>query len=329
MNETTTHSRLQLLAAFAAVYLVWGSTYLFIHFAIETLPPFLMAGVRFILAGAILYLLANPRGTEKPTRRQWRDAAVVGLLLMLGGNGLVVWSEQHVPSGLVALIVATVPLWMVLLEWLVQGRRPGLTGIGGVVLGMLGIILLLDPASITGSEQVDLVGGIVVIIASLFWSIGSLYSRSADLPRTKFLGAAMQMLAGGAALLATGLLFGESNRVQLDQISALSIFSLLYLTIFGSVIALTAYLWLLKATTPAKVSTYAFVNPGIAVFLGWAFAGEPLGAKTLVALAIIVAAVVLVLSSRTVGAASGQPRRLFSLRRRARPAPAHCSEPAC
>jgi drug/metabolite transporter (DMT)-like permease len=289
-------SRARLFAAFAAVYTVWGSTYLFIRFAVETLPPFLMAGARFAVAGAILYLWARLRGAATATRAEWRGAAIAGLFLLLGGNGAVVWAEQRVPSGVTALLVATVPIWMVLLEWLRPGgKRPRAGVFVGLALGLAGLALLVGRGAVSGGgEGADLVGAAVLVVGSILWATGSIYVRHSQHPSSALVSNAVQMLAGGAALLVAGTVVGELGRLDLGAASARSLFSLLYLVIAGSLIGFTAYTYLLQVSTPAKVSTYAYVNPVVAVFLGWAFAGEEITARTLIAAAVILAGVAII-----------------------------------
>lgn len=291
-------SRLGVAAAFASVYIIWGSTYLAIRYALESLPPLLMAGVRHTLAGAILYAVVRATGTACPKRIHWRSAAIIGALLLLGGNGGVCWAEQTVPSGLAALFVTSVPVWMVLFNWFRrEGVRPGLKEIAGVGLGLAGVVLLIGTESLDGAST-HRIGGLVLIAASLSWALGSIYSRSAPLPASPLLVTAMQMLCGGVLLLASGALSGEGARLDLQNVSLRSVLSLGYLTVFGSLVAFSAYVWLLRVSTPAKVSTYAFVNPVVAVALGYAFAGEPLTQRTMIAAAVIVGAVVLITRQR-------------------------------
>lgn len=290
-------SRLHILAAFAAVYLIWGSTYLAIRYAIDTMPPFFMAGVRFLIAGGLLYAWARLRGAPNPTLTHWRAAAVIGGLLLFGGNGGVTWSEQFVPSGLVALMVALVPLWVVLIDWLrPRGIRPSGPMMAGLLLGLGGMALLIGPWE-TGGE-IELKGALAVIAASLLWSIGSVYSRHAPLPETPLMATAMEMLAGGALLSLASVVTGELPSVNLAAVSPNSALALAYLVLFGSIVAFSAYTWLLKVTTPARAATYAYVNPVVAVILGWALADEALSLRTLIAAAIIVAAVVVITTYR-------------------------------
>lgn len=284
--------------AFGIVYVVWGSTYLAIKFAIETMPPFLMAGTRFTLAGAILFLFMRTRDRTPITREHWRSTAIVGVLLLLGGNGLVCWAEQTVPSGMAALMVATMPLWFALLEWLVfRGPRPTARITVGILIGLIGMYVLVGPGRIEG-ERIELGGAIALLCACFFWALGSLWSRRATMPRSTFTATGMEMLAGGMALLVVGLAIGEGSRVYFSAFSLKSLLALAYLTVFGSLVALSAYVWLLQVSSPSRVSTYAYVNPVIAVLLGAAFAGETLSARVWVAITVIIAAVVLINTTR-------------------------------
>ena len=278
----------RLLLAFAAIYLVWGSTYLAIRFAIETIPPFFVAGARHVAAGALLYAWARGRGATAPTRAQWLTAAGLGGLMLLGGNGAVTWSEQRVPSGLAAVIVATVPLWIVLLE----GKRPSRRVTLGIVLGLAGIGLLVGPGEIAGAGRIDPLGALVLVGGSLSWAIGSLRGRTARLPASPQVSTAAQMLTGGGLLLALGLATGELPRLLAAAVSPRSLLAVAYLVVFGSLIGFSAYVWLMRVAAPARVATYAYVNPVVAVALGAAFGGEPLTLRTLLASAVIVLAVI-------------------------------------
>lgn len=293
-------SRWLIYAAFAAVYLIWGSTYLGIKYAIESLPPFLMAGTRFLVAGAALYAWAWVRGersgaAEHPRRALWRTAFIVGGLLLLCGNGGVTWAERSIPSGLAALLVATEPLWIVLLNWARPGGvRPGFRVLLGLLVGFAGVWLLIGKG-ISGGE-VDLFGAALVIGAAFAWAAGSIYSLRAPVHSSPLLASGMQMLAGGALLMFTSLLAGEWTSFDLSKVSAVSAGALLYLIVFGSIIAFTAYSWLLRVTTPARAATYAYVNPVVAVLLGWAMASEALSWRMLTGAGVIVAAVALITS---------------------------------
>ena len=289
--------RARVVAAFAAVYLIWGSTYLAIRVAIDTVPPFVMAGIRFTIAGLVLLAWSRSRGAPAPTRRNWLGALVLGVLLLTTGNGAVVWTEQRVPSGLTALLVATVPVWTVIVEWLGAGReRPRGRTVLGLLVGMLGVGLLVAPGEVAGGSRVDPVGALVLMGGSISWAIGSVYSRRAGLPSSPQLATAMEMLCGGAGLLLVGLVSGELAAFHPSAVTLRSALAVLYLIVFGSLIAFSAFVWLLGVSTPARVSTYAYVNPVVAVLLGWALAGEPLTVRTLAAAAVIVAGVVLITS---------------------------------
>lgn len=289
-----------ILAALVAVYIFWGGTYLAIKIAIETLPPFMMAGIRFITAGAILYAWEFFRGTKPPETPHWKNAAVVGALMLLGGNGGVVWAEQMVPSGIAAIIIATVPLWMAVISWQWQkGKRPtGLVAFG-LSLGFLGITLLVKNSGDIISGPVNMAGYVVLILASFSWAFGSLYSRVANLPKSPLMAISLQMLTGGACCLLTGLLFGEWASFNLSQLSLRSAVSLGYLILFGSIIGFSAYIWLLKVSDPTVVSTYAYINPVVAVFLGWAIAGEQMSSQDALAAMIILISVFIITKSNT------------------------------
>jgi drug/metabolite transporter (DMT)-like permease len=296
-------SRLLVVVAFAAVYLIWGSTYLAIRFAIQTLPPFLMAGSRFVIAGTALVLWARAKGVARPTRAELRSACVVGALLFLGGNGGVVWSEQYVASGVAALFVATEPLWIVLLGWARRGgSRPTARVSAGLLLGFAGVWLLVaSGVSAGGAGGRGLIATVALLAASVSWAVGSLYSAHAPLPPSSLLSAGIQMLAGGVLMLATGTLAGEWKSFDPAAVSAVSVGAMLYLIVCGALVAFTAYSWLLRRVAPARAATYAYVNPLVAVFLGWALAGEQLTARTLLAASVITASVVIIVTRRPAG----------------------------
>jgi drug/metabolite transporter (DMT)-like permease len=294
-----TPKRWQLILAFASVYIIWGSTYLAIKFAIETIPPFLMAGVRFLVSGLILYGWARMKGAPRPTRIHWKSAAIVGVLLLLGGNGGVVWAEQRVASGVAALIVAIVPVWIALMEWKRPGgKKPGWQVSAGLVAGTLGLLLLASPGAALG-EQVDLLGAAVLVIATLSWATGSIKAKHSQLPESPLLSTGMEMLGGGAALVLLGVATGELGLVNFGAMSTKSLLSLLYLTTFGSLVGFTAYIWLLRVGSPTRAATYAYVNPVVAVFLGWLLANESITPRTILATLVIVGGVVLITSARS------------------------------
>jgi drug/metabolite transporter (DMT)-like permease len=231
------------------------------------------------------------RGGPKPTLTHWRNAAIAGTLLLLLGNGLVTVAEQRVPSGLTALIVATVPLWMVVLEWLTGGPRPGPRAWAGVAMGLFGVGLLVSPRG--GGGGVDPIGAGLLLIASIAWSYGSLFGRRAELPKSPLLTTSMEMLCGGVVLTTAGFATGEWPQFHLSAVTGVSLFALVYLILFGAIVGYSAYTYLVTATTPTRLGTYAYVNPCIAVILGWLVAGEPIGARTLMAIAVIVGAVIM------------------------------------
>lgn len=292
-----------LIAAFAAVYVCWGSTYLAIKYAIETLPTFLMAGTRFFVAGSILLIWARlSPDYERPKPVHWRASFIVGTLLLLIGNGGVVFAERFIPSGLAALLVATEPFWIVLLSWLWLGRgRPNLRVVFGLMIGFVGVVLLIaghnSAASLSGGfNNGQIIGAIVVIVAALSWAAGSIYGLKAPAPKSAILTAGMQMVSGGTVLFVVSLILGEWRTFNIGAVSARSWFGLAYLTLFGSLIAFTAYSWLLKNAQPAMASTYAYVNPVIAVFLGWLIAGESFTGQMLIGAGVIVGSVMLITS---------------------------------
>lgn len=299
IQGTPRASMLKVAVALAAVYVIWGSTYLAILFAIETIPPFLMAGSRYLIAGAVLYLWSRLRGAPRPSLTHWRSALVVGAFLLLVGNGGVVWAEQYVESGFAALLISTEPLWIVLFVWLRPGgKKPGLRVTAGLVLGFIGLMLLVKPGAGGG---VSLLGASVLVLASLSWAWGSLWGQRAKLPESPLLTTGMQMLAGGALLSLASFVTGEPGRFDLAQVSGKSLLALGYLIVFGAIIAFTAYVWLMRVASPVLVSTYAYVNPVVAVLLGWAFASEPLTAGTLIAAAVILTGVALISSAQAGG----------------------------
>ena len=294
MISMNTPSRAKIVIAFTAVYVVWGSTYLAIRLAVDTLPPFLMAGTRFLVSGSILYLWVSMRGAEKPTLPQWRSAAIVGAALLFLGNGGVSWAEQFVPSGITALVIAISPVWFLLFDWWHRGYQPTIGAGVGLVLGTLGVGLLIDPANIIGGQEIHPLGAAVLVLATMTWAGGSLYSRGSQLPANPFLATAMEMISGGVFCVLAGVVGGELSNFDPSMVTQLSLLSLAYLIAFGSLVGFTAYIWLLRHVQPSIVSTYAYVNPIIAVILGWLIADEELGARIILAAVIIVAAVALI-----------------------------------
>ena len=301
---------LHVAIALVTVYVLWGSTYLAMRLAIATIPPFTMAATRHFTAGVLLYAFARLRGAPRPRLEHWRSTAIIGGLLLLLGNGGVVWAEQRVSSGMAALLICSEPMWIVLFAWLRRGgRRPGPRVVAGLLVGMAGLVLLVRPGH-AGGAAVDRLGVAAVLIASVSWAAGSLYVQRATLPRSPLLATAMQMLCGGVLLFAAGALTGEPAHLALSQVSTGSALAVLYLIVFGSLIGFTAYTWLLRSASPVLVSTYAYVNPVVAVFLGWAMAHEPVTAGMLAGAAIILGGVALITSASAGGAArQGGERR--------------------
>lgn len=303
-NQSTSNkpSPASLWAALLTVYIIWGSTYLGMRFAIETIPPFIMAGFRFLAAGVILYAVMRLRGAARPQPVHWRSTLIIGVLLVGGGPGLVGWSEQFIPSGLAALVIATVPMWIVLLDWLYSGHKnPGWQVIAGLLIGFIGLILLIDPFNFSGAEQgqtISLIGVGGLLMAAFLWSNGSLYSRKAPLPDSPLLGTSMEMMLGGAFLLIISLIAGDWRGFDPAGVSMRSMLALLYLITFGSLVAFSAYIWLIRVTTPARATSYAYVNPIIAVILGWLLADEMMNGRMIIATTIIVGAVVLITTQK-------------------------------
>lgn len=296
-------SALALWANMAVIYVVWGSTYFAIAVAIETMPPFLMAAARFILAGAILLafdLIRHPEARRMPTRVELRDSVIVGGLLLGVGNGFVVFGQSlDVPSGVAAILIAMMPLWFALLGWLYFRQRLPRLVVGAIAVGFLGTALLIWPAG-DGANSFDPLGILILLLAPLGWAHGSMYSqRRAQLPRSPLSASAIQMLAGGAATFTEALISGETARFHPEQISTASLLALVYLIFVGSMLAYTAYAWLLRNAPLSLVSTYAYVNPVVAVALGTIFLGEALSGRTIVASLVILAAVAIIVTARS------------------------------
>jgi drug/metabolite transporter (DMT)-like permease len=291
---------LLILLAFAAVYLIWGSTYLGIRLATETMPPFLMAGSRFVIAGALLYGVLRLRGEPHPAVASWKDAAIIGGLLLVGGNGGVSWAQQYVPTGVSALIVASVPLWIVVTDWLrPRGIRPNAAVLIGLALGFVGVVLMVLGKDAKGHPVVIPVGAAVLVLSTITWALGSIYSRHAKLPGSALMAIAMQMMAGGGLQLLCGLALGELPRMRLDLVSPTSAWAFVYLTLIGSLVGFTAYVWLMRTCSPALVSTYAYVNPLVAVALGSLVLKEPVPHAMALAGSLILASVILITVTAT------------------------------
>ena len=294
-QDTQAPSRSALILAFAAIYLIWGSTYLAIRVAVETMPPFLMASARFLIAGTALFAFLKFRGARWPTASQWRANLIIGVFLLLGGNGLVVWAEQEIPSGITALLIGVGPLFIVLTEWAWPGGlRPTAITMAALLLGFGGVTWLAAPWENAAHGGLN-PGGIAAILAAcFFWAIGSIYSRHAKHGVDSFLASALQMLGGGVALLLAALLHGDFARLDVAHIAPRAWGAFAYLIAAGSLVGFSTFVWLMKHSTPARVATYAYVNPIVAVFLGWLLLDEPIGPRPLVASAIIIAAVAII-----------------------------------
>ncbi len=297
---SSTPSRTALLLAFAAIYVIWGSTYLGIRIAVETMPPFLMAAARFLLAGGVLFAFLKLRGAAWPTALQWRINTVIGTFLLLGGNGAVVWAEQYVPSGITALIIGASPLFFVITEWAWPGgTRPTAIVMAAMLLGFAGVTWLAAPWEAGVAGGIHLGGLIAILIGSISWSFGSIYSRHAKHGADPFVASALQMLGGGAVLAVVALIHGDFGRLDVAAISSRAWIAFVYLVSIGSLVGFSTFVWLMKHSTPARVSTYAYVNPIVAVFLGWLILDEAINSRTIVASVIIVAAVAIITTQKS------------------------------
>ena len=288
-------NKIKVILAFMVVYVVWGSTYVAIRFTLESMPPFLMVAIRFLIAGALMCAWTHVRGEPKPQKAHLLPTAILGILLLVFGSTGVVLAERSVPSGLVSLLVATVPVYIVLLQWLRPGgTAPGLRVVAGLVVGIVGLILLLGPAKVATNSGIDPFGVGCVLVGALGSAIGALYARSAKLPSSQQVAAGMEMLFAGAVLTVISACAGEFSYFQHFNLSLKSALALVYLIVFGSMLAFSAYGWLLKAVPADRVSSYAYVNPVVAVFLGWSLAGECITTQTIVGAAVILSAVLLI-----------------------------------
>jgi drug/metabolite transporter (DMT)-like permease len=289
-------SSLAVWSALAAVYLIWGSTYLAIRFTVETTPPFSSAAARFIISGGFLYLWRRLAGDPRPTREQWRNASIIGVFLLVGGNGGVVWAAQFIPSGLSALLVATVPLWMILFDALRHGDRPGRTALGGILIGLCGAVLLVGWTANRASVE-HFHGAIAVLVASCLWAVGSIHGKTAKLPSSPLVTTGIEMLVGGAVLILVAYIFGEFANFELTAVSSSSATAWVYLTVIGPV-AFVAYAWLLRVAPIPLVATYSYVNPLVAIILGYFLGNEILTPRIVLAAGLIIGSVVLVSAPR-------------------------------
>ena len=316
MSASSHPSRTALIAGFAAIYLIWGSTYLGIRVAVETIPAFLMASSRFLVAGGIVAaFIALTRGF-RATRAQWRDNAIIGGFLCLGGNGLVSWAEEKVPSGIATLIISAGPLFIVLMDWAVyryfndgkRGTRPIPLTFVGIALGFIGLAILVGPdVMATGVNGLDPWRVLGRLAATFFWGVGMIIMRYVREPAEPFTASGIQMLCGSVWLFVASLLTGELARFNPAAVSTNSIIAWVYLVVFGSLVGFSTFTWLMKHSTPAKVSTYAYVNPIVAVFLGWWVLDEPVSQRIFTAAAIIIAGVALITVAKTIKLAPAKP----------------------
>ena len=301
--DSATRTKFKVIVAFAAVYLIWGSTYLGIRYAVESIPPFLMMGMRHLSAGIIVYAW-DRRHSGAPTAAQWGYAAIGGAFLFMGCHGLVAWAEKTVPSGLAALLSSTLPLWTVMIARMDGSERKlNARAWTGILLGFAGVACLIGPAALR--QHSDLLPAAAVVLGTLLWAAGTSYSRSVSSSGSSTLTAAMQMITGGAMLLIAGKLSGEGSILNVSSITLRSATALAYLIVFGSVIAFTAFSWLVTVSSPSHLSTFAYVNPVVAIFLGWALAAEQIGARTLIATLVILAGVALVSARRSAVVSKG------------------------
>lgn len=294
-----TASTTSLVIAFAVIYVVWGSTYLGMAIALETMPPFMMAATRYMVAGALLIGVRRWFGDRLPTRRQWGSAAIVGSLMFVGGNGIVAWAQHWVASGIAALLITTTPFWMTVVPWgLGESPRPPVQALAGIGIGLVGVALLVGAPVGTAPTTPMIIGSLAIVAAALSWTIGSLCSKRLPMPNSPWMSAGAQMVCGAVGLGLAAVVSGEPTRVDVAAISLRSWLALAYLTFIGAILAFSAYVYLLRHSTMARVSTYAFVNPVVAVLLGWWIADEPVGPLTLVAGGLIITAVILILRSK-------------------------------
>jgi drug/metabolite transporter (DMT)-like permease len=292
-------ARWKILLSFAIIYLVWGSTFLAIRVAVHETPPFLIAAMRFFAAGLILFAWTRIRGERMPSARQWASASLLGLLIFVFDYGLLFWAEQRVPSGLAAVMLATIPAFMAIAEILIlRTQRPTFRLGVALLIGLGGVAVLVSPSLNVGGEPVETAGAVALIVAAIGWSIASALTRKLPLPESKMVSAGAQMLTGGVMLAFASAALGEFHRFHPSQVSRGAWLALAYLVVAGSIVGFTAYLWLLHHESPTKVGTYAYVNPAVAVVIGYFFAGEPLGPRTLLGTLLVLVSVVVITTAR-------------------------------
>jgi len=292
---------LKTLLAFGAIYIIWGSTYLAIRYAVETIPPLMMIGIRSLTAGIILYFISRSRDKEKIRKENIIPLFTIGAMFFLIGHGLLAWSQQYVPSGVAAVLVSGEPLFIIIIEWLfLKDTRVNLKGILGLLLGSGSIVFLIASNKESELSNNDFLPSALIVICTLAWGAGAVYSRVAKVPKSPLLTSGMELIFGGILVLIISFFIGEPSRFHISQVTLKSFFGLLYLIIFGSVIAFSAYVWLLGHTSATRISTHTFVNPVIAVFLGWLMANENITIALIIATGIIIISVYLVLHDQSI-----------------------------
>jgi drug/metabolite transporter (DMT)-like permease len=295
MENTAKPRTWQVLLAFAIIYFVWGSTFLAIRIGVRDVPPLLLAGLRFLIAGAVLYGWMRARGTPSPTLREWRAASLIAILIFVCDYGLLFWAEQRVPSGLAAVMLATIPVFMALSEILIlRTQRLTLRLAIALSVGIAGVAVLVSHSARFGDVPIDTAGAGALLVAAISWSVASALTRKVPLPESKVMSSGAQMFAGGVLLLIAASLLGEFRGFEPSNVSPRAWWALAYLTIAGSIIGFSAYVWLIHHESPTKVGTYAYVNPFVAVLIGYFFGGEALGPRTLLGTLCVVASVIII-----------------------------------
>jgi drug/metabolite transporter (DMT)-like permease len=321
--ESVSHPRAwKVLLAFAIIYFVWGSTYLAIRVGVREIPPFLMAGMRFLVAGIILYAWMRARGTPSPTAREWRSAALLGVLIFVFDYGLLFWAERRVPSGIAAVMLATIPVFMTLSEiWIIKTQRLSARLGAALITGIAGVAVLVNPSGSFGDVPIDTPGACALIVAAISWSLASALTRKVPLPTAKTMSSGIQMLAGGVLLTLAATLLGEFRGFRMQAVSARAWLALAYLIVAGSIVAFTAYVWLIHHESPTKVGTYAYVNPMVAILVGYFLGGEKIGLRTIVGSVLVLLSVIGITTSpkraptlSPRAAKAGQPEAEFHLR---------------
>jgi drug/metabolite transporter (DMT)-like permease len=295
MEPTPKPQRWKILLAFAIIYFVWGSTFLAIRIGVQEVPPFLLAGVRFLTAGAILYAWMRATGTASPTRREWTSVTLLSVLIFLVDYGCVFWAEQRVPSGITAVMMATIPVFTALAEILILRTQQLTVRLGlALLVGLAGVAVLVSRSVSFGDAPIESSGALALVVGAISWSLASVLSRKLTLPESKFISSGAQMLIGGILLLLAAAAFGEFRNFHAQQVSARAWLALAYLIVAGSIVAFTAYVWLIHHEAPTKVGTYAYVNPVVAVILGYFLAGEAIGARTVLGTFFVLVSVVVI-----------------------------------